>query len=105
METLKLYLFSEYEETKAVIVSTNVDAAIEKLQKWLDEKNEGEEFMQKLTLIPSTTGIGDWDAEIRESYKPTNSEIQVMNEIVGTTYQIFEFPFSVGKVYGAIGNF
>ena len=105
METIKLYLFEEYEETKAVIIAESVEIAITKLQEWLDEKNVGEEFTQELTLIPSYTGISDWDAEIRESYKPSNEEIQVMNTIVGSTYQIFEFPFSINKVYGAIGNF
>ena len=105
MDQLNMYLFTEYEGTKAVIVERNIEAAISKLQIWLDEKNEAEEFTQTLRIADSRGGVSDWDVVLYESYKPTESEIQVMAEIVSTTYEVFELPFSIGKVYGAIGNF
>lgn len=105
MDQLNMYLFEEDAETKAVIVAHNITVAMGKLQAWLNEKNETEEFSQELRLIPSSTGVGDWEAEVRETYKPTNEEIQVKDKVVSFNYQVFELPFAIGKVYGAIGNF
>ena len=105
METIKVYLFTEHEEIKSVIVAESIDIAMAKMQAFVDGRNEAEEFFQSVELVPSSTGIGDWEVHVYENYKLDTAGEVLIKDQVAFKYEVFELPFSINKVYGAIGIF
>jgi len=99
METIKIYLFEEFEEIKAVIVANNIKEAMMQFQGYVDEANKDEEYSQGLLLVAGN-GRADWQIEVYENYKPDAVDQVLTADMVSMVIDVFEFDFVIGRVYG-----
>jgi hypothetical protein len=106
MENVNLYLFTEQQgDIKALIVANTIEIAVAKMQEFTNERNEAEDFFQSIELVPSRSGIGDWEVNVYENYKLDTAGEVLIKDQIAFRYEVFELPFSFNRVYGAIGIF
>jgi len=99
METMKIYLFEEHEEIKAVIVAKNINEAMMQFQGFVNKSNENEEFTQALHLI-NGYGRADYQIEVYENYNSAVVGQILTKDMVSMVLDVFEFDFVVGRIYG-----
>lgn len=99
METVKLYILSQHEEIKGFVVAKNIMEATRLFQAQADADTAGEEYFRDFALGSLSER---WVIEVRENYKGTGTQRGMSRAIVAETYDVFEFDFVIGAVYGAI---
>ena len=98
---MKLYMFEEFDEIKAVVVAKNINEAMAQFQAFVDKSNENEEYSQGLLLVDGK-GRGDWQIEVYENYKPEVVGQILTQDLVSMVIDVFELDFVFGRVYGSL---
>ena len=100
METTKLYVLEQETVIKGFVVADNISEAMHLFQAQVDRDTVSEEYYRDFVIVPNSPGIADYVLEVRENYKGTSEQRGMSAALVAETYDVFEFDFVIGRVYG-----
>lgn len=98
---MKLYMLEELDEIKAIVVAKNINEAMMQFQAYVDGENAELDYTQGLHLIGGN-GRADWQIEVYENFKPSDEQQVLTVDMLSTVYDVFEFDFVFGRVYGDV---
>lgn len=101
METIKLYMFEEEGKIAVVIVAKDINEAMSNFQAFVNDINQTRPYKQALHLLPSTSD-SDYQVEVYENYTPAGLQQVLTQDMISTVYDVYEFDFVVGRVYGLV---